>query len=62
MPALFAQDPGMFAIVMLVVAVFVLIAMLVMFLIFAQYFRWWIQSLLTDAGVTFGDLNWYDFP
>jgi uncharacterized protein YqfA (UPF0365 family) len=53
---LFAQDPGIFAIIMLVVAVFILIAMLVMFLIFAQYFRWWIQSVLTGAGITFGDL------
>src|SRR6478672_4845121 len=42
--------------IMIGIVVFVLIVMLVVMLIFAQYFRWWIQSFLTGAGITFWDL------
>jgi len=36
--------------------VFVLLALLVMFAVFASYFRLWIQSVLTNAGITIFDL------
>ena len=53
MLTLFAADLGGAAIIVSVgITVFVLIVLLVVMLIFAQYFRWWIQSLLTGAGIT----------
>jgi uncharacterized protein YqfA (UPF0365 family) len=56
MPVLLAQEPGFWLIVMLVAAFLILLSMLVVVLVFAQYFRWWIQSFLTGADITFADL------
>ena len=54
---LFAQEPvNVWLIFMLISSIFILIVMLVLALVFAQYFRWWIQSLLTGADITLGDL------
>ncbi|MGE0761214.1 MAG: flotillin-like protein FloA [Pirellulaceae bacterium] len=36
--------------------VMVLVALLVVFAVFASYFKWWIQSVLTGAGITIWDL------
>jgi uncharacterized protein YqfA (UPF0365 family) len=35
---------------------FLILFVLVVFAIFMSYFRWWIQSVLTGAGITFFDL------
>ncbi len=35
---------------------FLILLVLVVFAIFMSYFRWWIQSVLTGAGITFFDL------
>ena len=56
MLVLLAQEQNFWLIFMLVISIFILIAMLVVVLVFAQYFRWWIQSLLTGADISFGDL------
>lgn len=57
MPTLLAQPgPNPWALLSIGIVIFVLIVMLVVLLIFAQYFRWWIQSFLTGAGITFWDL------
>lgn len=55
---LFAQpdDRAFWVLVMLGVSFFALIVFLAVLIFFAQYFRWWIQSVSTGAGVTMGDL------
>jgi len=55
MPILFAAQEAL-VFVSVGITVFVLIVMLVLMLIFAQYFRWWIQSFLTGAGISLWDL------
>ena len=49
-------DPGAGTIVAIIVAFAALVFLLIVFAIFASYFRWWIQSFLTGAGVTIWDL------
>lgn len=56
MLTLLAQQGQFVAFISIGIVVFVLIVLLVVMLIFAQYFRWWIQSFLTGAGITFWDL------
>src|SRR5687768_16793769 len=58
MLTLLAQNPesNLWAFLLLAFAVFVVIVLLVIMLIFAQYFRWWIQSFLTGAGISMWDL------
>ena len=51
---LLAQDTA--TVVYLVIAFGALVFLLIVFAIFASYFRWWIQSFLTGAGVTIWDL------
>lgn len=51
---LLAQDAA--TVVYLVIAFGALVFLLIVFAIFASYFRWWIQSFLTGAGVTIWDL------
>jgi uncharacterized protein YqfA (UPF0365 family) len=51
---LLAQSP--WTIVYLAVAVFGLIFLLIVLAIFANYFRWWIQSVLTGANIGIWDL------
>lgn len=55
---LFAQGPdgSFWLVISLAFAIFLLIVLLVIILIFAQYFRWWIQSYLTKAGISMGEL------
>ncbi len=55
---LFAQQPDLPVptIIAIVVAVVAIIVMLVIFAIFINYFRWWIQSVTTRAGITMFDL------
>lgn len=55
MPFLLAQNEAGIAIA-LVVAFFILIFFLIILAIFANYFRLWIQSVLTGAGITIWDL------
>ena len=65
MPYLLAQDPNPWVIIWLALATMILIVLLVIVLVFAQYFRWWIQSFLTGAdigiwsliGMTFRKVN-----
>jgi uncharacterized protein YqfA (UPF0365 family) len=55
MTTLLAQlDPG--TTVTIVIAVVVLFALLIVLAVFANYFRLWIQSFLTGAGITIWDL------
>jgi uncharacterized protein YqfA (UPF0365 family) len=58
MPSLLAANDfdQMFAVVMVVAAVVVLFVMLIIVAVFANYFRLWIQSYLTGAGITIWDL------
>jgi uncharacterized protein YqfA (UPF0365 family) len=51
---LFAQDP--ISLAMIVAVVVALLVLLVMFAVFARYFRLWIQSVTTGAGITIFDL------
>ena len=54
---LLAQDsPSVQQVVLLVVVLIALFLMLVLFVIFMMYFRWWIQSVLTGAGIGLFDL------
>ena len=46
-------DPNIFVVALLV---FLLVIALIAFGVFLGYFRWWIQSVLTGAGITFWDL------
>jgi uncharacterized protein YqfA (UPF0365 family) len=55
-PLLLAQNSDAMWVILLIASFVILIVMLVVVLIFAQYFRWWIQSLLTGAGISFPDL------
>lgn len=56
MALLFAQAPDIGPVITLIVAVFVLLMMLIMFFVFANYFRLWIQSVLTGANISLFDL------
>ena len=47
-------DPSVY--VMVFIGLAVLVMLLIVFAVFASYFRWWIQSVLTNAGVTIWDL------
>ncbi len=47
-------QPGQ--IILILVILFALIAILVILSVFMSYFRWWIQSFLTGAGVSIWDL------
>ncbi len=42
--------------IIIAILLFVIVVGLVVFAIFMSYFRWWIQSVLTRAGITFFDL------
>ena len=53
---LFAQDIPPLTIVLIVASVIGLIILLVIFAIFINYFRWWIQSVTTGAGIRMLDL------
>ena len=54
---LFANDgPDALTIALIVGCVIALIITLVIFLVFINYFRWWIQSKTTGAGVSMFDL------
>ena len=55
---LFAQAPELepWTIALIVGCVVGLIVMLVIFAVFMNYFRWWIQSITTGAGVSMFDL------
>ncbi|MCA9268126.1 MAG: flotillin-like protein FloA [Planctomycetales bacterium] len=50
----FAQNAG--GVFLIVIAIMAIIVMLVVFMIFVNYFRWWIQSVMTGAGVSMIDL------
>ena len=56
MPVLFAQQENFAAIALMVGAILVLVMLLVLAMTFANYFRLWIQSFLTGAGITIWDL------
>ncbi len=47
---------GVMTVIYLAVGFFFLMAGLVVLVLFAKYFRWYIQSLLTGAGISFFDL------
>ena len=47
------MDPNIFIVAGLL---FLILVFLVVFAVFMSYFRWWIQSVLTGAGITFFDL------
>lgn len=47
-------DPSVY--IMVFIGLAVLVMLLIVFAVFASYFRWWIQSVLTNAGVTIWDL------
>ena len=53
---LFAQDIPPLTIVLIVASVIGLIILLVIFAIFINYFRWWIQSVTTGASIRMLDL------
>ena len=53
---LLAQNAQTQAVIYIVVAFAALIFLLIVFGIFASYFRWWIQSVLTGANITIWDL------
>lgn len=53
MPLAQQIDPNLFIVAGLI---FLLVIALIAFGIFLGYFRWWIQSVLTGAGITFWDL------
>lgn len=53
---LLGQDFGPSAIVWLAAAILGLIVCLIVLFVFASYFRWWIQSVLTNAEITIWDL------
>jgi uncharacterized protein YqfA (UPF0365 family) len=50
------QPNNLWLFITLAITIFALIMVLVVLLIFAQYFRWWIQSFLTGAGISIWDL------
>jgi len=47
------MDPNIFIVAGLL---FLILVFLVVFAVFMSYFRWWIQSVLTGAGISFFDL------
>ncbi|MGW8257799.1 MAG: flotillin-like protein FloA, partial [Thermoguttaceae bacterium] len=56
---LFAQQPETADIVRYVIIggiIFGIVIVLFIFLLFARFFRWWVQSLLTGAGIGIWDL------
>jgi uncharacterized protein YqfA (UPF0365 family) len=56
MPLVLAQLENAGFMIAVIVAVFVLFMMLIIFAVFANYFRLWIQSFLTGAKITIWDL------
>ena len=54
--SLLAQGNDSAIVVYVLIAFGALVALLVVFAIFASYFRLWIQSFLTGAGITIWDL------
>src|SRR5688500_5190706 len=56
MPTLLAADSEFLPIIIGLAAVMLVIGMLIVTAIFANYFRLWIQSFLTGAGITIWDL------
>src|SRR4051794_41913683 len=50
------KQPDIFFIGSMVLAIVVLFVLLIVFGVFANYFRLWIQSFLTGAGITIWDL------
>ncbi len=54
--SLLAQELGIGNILLIGGSIVVILALLIFFGIFISYFRWWIQSVLTGAGVSFFDL------
>ena len=53
---LLAQEPDIGMLLSVVGSIIVLVILLVIFAVFARYFRLWIQSVLTGAGVSIWDL------
>jgi len=53
---LLAQNADAGTIIGIAVAFIALVVLLIVFAVFMSYFRWWIQSFLTGAGVTIWDL------
>ncbi len=53
---LLAQDLDTGQIVLLGVIIFCILIGLVFLAVFVNYFKWWIQSVMTGAGIGFGDL------
>ena len=53
---LLAQEPDIGMLLSVVGSIIVLVILLVIFPVFARYFRLWIQSVLTGAGVSIWDL------
>lgn len=56
LPGLLGQAGNVLAVVGVIIGFFVLIVVLAFIGLFAAYFRWWIQSRLTKAGISFLDL------
>jgi uncharacterized protein YqfA (UPF0365 family) len=56
MPVLLAQQQEIWGVIMVIAAVIFLFILLVIIAVFANYFRLWIQSFLTAAGITIWDL------
>ena len=56
MPLLFAEDPELIQILVVGGIIVCIVIGLIVLAIFASYFKWWIQSFLTGAGIGFLDL------
>ena len=56
MPTLLAANPDFLPLIIGMAAIMLVIGMLIVTAIFANYFRLWIQSFLTGAGITIWDL------
>src|SRR5438874_3809736 len=56
MPVLLAQQQEIWGVIMVIAAVIFLFILLIIIAVFANYFRLWIQSFLTAAGITIWDL------
>ncbi len=50
------NGPNTQQIVLIVISLIALLLVFIFVIIFIMYFRWWIQSVLTKAGVGFFDL------
>jgi uncharacterized protein YqfA (UPF0365 family) len=55
MPWLLAQEE-IWGVIAVIIAVMILFALLIVVAVFANYFRLWVQSFLTGAGITIWDL------